>query len=267
MPPRLYFKHTMTIKHYSAYSYSLRFFSLVLCASFTFCLLLACRPDPHRDLAIEQWQVVVIPDPRAASNSYNPFKPLKKMNKAALTARNRTDLFLPGVVPLSKLLAARQQPGGLILNFYSPICEPCVAELPALQVLYQRARAQNVAMFLALEMDLTRHGLDGTRRAAVISEKMSQEQIQARIAKRMQQDIRKYNIQIPTLIIMPPFQIGAAQLIRATPETLFIATAPLRLKYNFVGALTHEKQVARILGNTRFQFAVSRLQFLRETSL
>ena len=152
---------------------------------------------------------------------------------------------------------------GLILNFYSPICKPCIEELPALELLYQRTQqVQGLTMYLAVEASLSRNGLtEDDNNAAKLSPKQ-QALTRQKILQRLRLDISSYNIRIPILIMYPQFRIGARQVVQATPETLFFRTKPLRLQYNFIGPLATEKTQNTILSNSRFQFALRKLDEL-----
>ncbi len=141
----------------------------------------------------------------------------------------------------------------LVVNFYSPICKPCIEELPALERFYEEARRMGVPMFLALEPDLEKNGIEGLQLT-------DPEKIREQLVARMMQDISRYNIKIPVLIMDPPFQIDAGNLVTGTPETLLFRTSPLRLHYNFIGPLTSARNEEELKRSSRYQFALFKLK-------
>ena len=145
---------------------------------------------------------------------------------------------------------------GLILNFYSPICEPCIKELPALELLYSKAQSRNFAMFLALSPQLALDLMEKEKRDRELSFKEKHKMLERIIRK----DIYKYSISIPFVIMGGSFQIGPQELVQATPETLIFHSSPLRLEYNFIGALSYEQKEKEILADSRFQFALEKLE-------
>ena len=199
---------------------------------------MACRPQLHSNLELKKWNAYAFPNIRSS----------------LATPLSLSQLKASGIAKSSNRQLSTK---GLILNFYSPICKPCLEELAALGILYQKAQEESVAMFLALSPDLEQHGLTISSHVP-----LSPKEIRAKIFQRMKKDIIKYNIRIPILVMAPPFIIGRTQFIQATPETLFLHTQPLRLAYNMIGAITHEKKSERILSDTRFQFALQRLKQL-----
>lgn len=141
---------------------------------------------------------------------------------------------------------------GLVLNFYSPTCPPCIAELPALHALHREAQKKNGQMYIVLEGRPEAHGLEPVPAT-------SPELAFNAIRDRMQQDIQKFDIRIPVLILDPPFNISQSGLITGTPETLFFQTNPLVLKYNFLGPLSQGETEAELQADSRFQFALQKL--------
>ncbi|MBX7058057.1 MAG: TlpA family protein disulfide reductase [Leptospirales bacterium] len=151
------------------------------------------------------------------------------------------------------LRLAELQTPALILNFYSPTCAPCIAELPALNALYREARSRGAKMFLAVELDPEEFQI------ALAPAASEEERFQAVVA-RLRQDVVRYHIEPPILIMDPDFRIDPSSgLITGTPETLFFRTAPLRLDYNFIGPITTARDGATIAADTRYQFAVRAL--------
>lgn len=119
---------------------------------------------------------------------------------------------------------------GVVVNIYSPTCVPCIDELPALHVLYEEAKKRNIRMYLALEGRANSHGIEKS-----FDNKNSE--INA-IAERMQQDIQKYGIEIPVVILDGSLRVHPKGLVTATPETLFFKLNPAILLYNFIGPVS-----------------------------
>ncbi len=142
---------------------------------------------------------------------------------------------------------------GVILNVYSPTCGPCLEELPALHALYQESRKLGVAMFLVVEDDPMRHGID-------LDPTASREERFQRIGARLREDQARYNIEIPFVILDATFRVGPAELVTATPETLFFRMAPLQLEYNLVGPISAFSQPEEIALDSRYRFALSALR-------
>ncbi len=176
---------------------------------------MACRPIPKSNLGVEKWF------------AYD-FKKKKKVSLANIQAQ------------------------GLILNFYSPICKPCIQELPALGILHEKAQKKNVSLFLMLSPNLRDNGLSD-------SPQKSFEEQRDLIIRTIQKDIINYAIHIPVLIMEPLFRFGREKMIQATPETLFFRMNPFRLDYSFIGPLTDERTKEGMLQNSRFLFALRKL--------
>jgi len=142
----------------------------------------------------------------------------------------------------------------LILNFYSPTCQPCIEELPALEILYETAKKKNASMYIVLEGNPLSHGLE---------ERGNEEENYIEIRNRMQEDVMKYAISIPVLIIDARFPVfGEGGLITGTPETILLKTQPLVLKYNFVGPIASTGTLEEIKKDERLSFILARLNEL-----
>ncbi len=188
-------------------------------------LLFACRPEVRSNFGVQEWQG----------------QPLVQESGAAGAAVRLADLESPG----------------LVLNVYSPTCGPCIEELPALNLLYQRARDLGVAMYIVATANPADHGLD------LSSDAPRAERVQA-IAARLQADVARYGIAAPMMVMSDNFRVSARDgLITGTPETMFFRRAPLVLEYNFLGPLSAGQTRAQIEGESRFQFALSILNRVR----
>lgn len=149
-------------------------------------------------------------------------------------------------------LASLQAPA-LVLNFYSPICKPCIEELPALHRFYEEAVRSGIPMYIALEPDLEKNGIEGVNTA-------DEAEIRKHLFARMLEDVKQYDIKIPVMILDRPFAIEPGNLVTGTPETLLFRTAPLRLHYNFIGPLSTAKNDGELARSSRFRFALEKLK-------
>lgn len=139
----------------------------------------------------------------------------------------------------------------ILINFYSPTCQPCITELPALELLRKEAAARGIPFYMALEPSAGAHGLTATG---------SVESTFEVIRNRMLEDVQKYRITIPVMIMDPPFQIEpGSSTVTGTPETLVLSTRPLLLKYNFIGPISMSQKPREIELETRYKFVLERL--------
>ena len=176
--------------------------------------LLSCGPKPHSNLGVDDWSGTTIDGSQVQ---------LKDIDTNAV-----------------------------ILNFYSPICLPCIEELPSLEKFYQEVKQKQAVMFLAVEHNLERNGIDNVNTNDIAK-------IQSLLIERVKQDVKRYGIQIPILIMNKPFLIEQNQIVTGTPETLFFRTQPLRLHYNFIGPISIATNSADLEKSSRYQFAISKL--------
>jgi len=141
----------------------------------------------------------------------------------------------------------------VVLNFYSPTCAPCIQEIPALKVFSEEAGRRGIPVYVALEANPTAHDLhmpDGSTKDDVFSA----------IRNRMLEDIQKYAIELPVVIMDPEFHIDQKTgTVTGTPETLIFSTAPLTLRYDFIGPLSIAASRPDFDRDSRFQFALQRL--------
>ncbi|EQA36949.1 antioxidant, AhpC/TSA family [Leptospira inadai serovar Lyme str. 10] len=126
----------------------------------------------------------------------------------------------------------------IALNVYGPNCVPCIKEVPVLNYLYKDL-ASNPRIKLYMVVDPTVF-VDSP-------EKMTEEQIIKEANIQMREEIRKYGIKLPVLIMKKPFRISRNDgLVTGTPETLLFKTKPLVLYYNFIGPISEESDVLAI---------------------
>ena len=160
-------------------------------------------------------------------------------------------------IPLEQIQAR-----GVVLNFYSPTCVPCIEELPALHILYEQAQSLGIDMYLAVSPDLESNGVDLLK----ASSDPSFQEMYPLLKERLEKDIRDYNIRIPMMVLKPPFEIKEQGPVTGTPETIFLMTGPLRLHYNLVGPVTLGQNEEQVLSSSRFRFALDLLTQLAAAS-
>ncbi|MEQ9363853.1 MAG: redoxin family protein [Leptospirales bacterium] len=189
--------------------------------------LVACRPEVRSNFGVQTWEGLPL------SGEY------------------------AGATPGQTVRLANLESPGLILNVYSPTCGPCIEELPALNLLYARAKELGVAMFIVATANPADHGLE------LSPEAPRAERVDA-IAGRLKADVARYGIQVPMMVMGDDFRVSARDgLITGTPETMFFRRSPLVLEYNFLGPLSAGQTSAQIAGETRFQFALRILNRVR----
>ncbi len=142
---------------------------------------------------------------------------------------------------------------GLVLNFYSPTCGPCIEEIPTFEQFAKEAGRRKIPAYLVLDGHPSSHGLN-------LPADATPEDRFAVIRNRMLEDIRKYSIRVPVVVMDDLFAINKQYgIITGTPETLIFSTKPLVLRYDFVGPIGTQKDPASIEKQTRYQFALERL--------
>ncbi|MCR9142001.1 MAG: TlpA family protein disulfide reductase [bacterium] len=195
---------------------------LILGLSF---LLAACRPEVRSNFGVQNWEGLPLAGELAQAG---------------------------GMVRLADLKSP-----GLVLNVYSPTCGPCIEELPALNLLYRRAREFGVAMYIVATANPADHGLELSPDAP------RAERVQA-IAERLRADVQRYGIQAPMMVMGDEFRVSARDgLITGTPETMFFRPGPLVLEYNFLGPISAAETPESIESETRFKFALRILSRVR----
>jgi len=146
---------------------------------------------------------------------------------------------------------------GVVLNFYSPICKPCIEELPALNSFYQQVKEKGAVMYLAVESDLEKNGIDDLT-------SKDQTLIRQKLKERMLQDVARYKIEVPVLIMNPSFKIEPDQLVGGTPETLLFRTSPFRLYYNLIGPISTAQTADDLKRSSRYVFATAKLEEMKQ---
>ncbi|WP_036095759.1 redoxin domain-containing protein [Leptospira weilii] len=136
-------------------------------------------------------------------------------------------------VRLSEMSASR-----LVLNVYGPNCIPCIKEIPALNYLYQELQKDpKIQFYMAVDPALF---FDEP-------ETMSEDELLTKAVPLVKEEIRKYGIQVPTLLMKKPFRVSRTDsIVTGTPETLLFKTKPLLLYYNFIGPISEESNPQRL---------------------
>ena len=141
----------------------------------------------------------------------------------------------------------------LVLNFYSPTCQPCIQEIPALEHFAAEAAKRKIPVYVALESSPSSHGLN------LPADATPEDRFQA-IRNRMMEDIQKYSMRLPVVVMDDNFRINPEYgTVTGTPETLIFSTKPLLLRYNFIGPIGTAQDAATIERQPRYQFALERL--------
>nr|WP_179116128.1 TlpA disulfide reductase family protein [Leptospira kirschneri] len=137
------------------------------------------------------------------------------------------------LVRLSEVKASR-----LILNVYGPNCVPCIKEIPALNYLYHEMQKDpKVQFYMAVDPSLF---FDDP-------EAMSEDEMLTKVIPLVKDEIQKYKIQVPTLLMKKPFRVSRTNsIITGTPETLLFKTKPFVLYYNFIGPISEEGNPERL---------------------
>lgn len=143
---------------------------------------------------------------------------------------------------------------GVVLNFYSPTCAPCIEELPAFEAFAAEAEKLGVAVFVVVEGQGLSSGVD--------PEKVKGSEFTEAVRRRIDQDRVKYGIKPAIVILDPEFKITQRGPVTGTPETLFFRTNPFLLQYAFVGPISTEESPAALAKDTRYQFALGKLRTL-----
>lgn len=153
---------------------------------------------------------------------------------------------------------------GVVLNVYSPTCGPCIEEIPALNAIYARARATGVRMYMIVENNPFALGIFPEDEGGVDARAMEDpEQRRSIVRQRLQRDVNAYGIQVPIVIMDAPFTLSQKDsLVTATPETLFLTTNPLILRFNMIGPVSTRSNADDLAADTRMQFALSQLDRL-----
>ncbi len=134
----------------------------------------------------------------------------------------------------------------LVVNVYSPTCVPCVQELPAINALHRVLAGRGDHLVLAVDNRPELHFASGGDAA----------QLRARLLS----DAARYRIEPPILIMSPTFRVSPRDgLISGNPETLIFDTAPLRLRYNFIGPISAARTTAELEADSRYQFVLQQL--------
>lgn len=135
----------------------------------------------------------------------------------------------------------------IVLNVYSPDCLPCVKEIPTLNYMEREWFQNNSRAKLFLVVDPLQILPSG-------EEASTWEKAWSLAKLRMEEDRSKNQILPEVLFLKPPFRVAPEALVTGTPETLILENHPLRLKYNFIGAISEEVDPKNIAKDNKVQF-------------
>ncbi|RHX86884.1 TlpA family protein disulfide reductase [Leptospira stimsonii] len=159
-----------------------------------------------------------------------------------LGIQNFQGITLDGkTIQLSDVTAPR-----LVLNVYGPNCVPCIKELPALNFIYQEIQKDpKIQFYMVVDPALF---FDDP-------ETMSEEELLTKARPLVQEEARKFGIQVPILLMKKPFRVSRSNsIVTGTPETLLFKTKPLVLYYNFIGPISEEANPARLSTDQKILF-------------
>jgi thiol-disulfide isomerase/thioredoxin len=135
----------------------------------------------------------------------------------------------------------------IALNVYSPDCVPCWKEIPALNFLASEIKQKHANRALYMVVDPYQIVPDLPRTVSW-GEAFGKGKI------RMEKEIKDRKINVPILFMKPPFEVKEDFLVTGTPETLLLETKPLRLYYNFIGAISEESNIEEIKKDSKVNF-------------
>ncbi len=76
---------------------------------------------------------------------------------------------------------------------------------------------------------------------------MSEDEMLTKAIPLVKDEIQKYKIQVPTILMKKPFRVSRTNsIITGTPETLLFKTKPFVLYYNFIGPISEEGNLERL---------------------
>lgn len=134
----------------------------------------------------------------------------------------------------------------IAINVYSPTCIPCFKEIPSLNYLRKEMlRSQLGEFYMVVDPYSITDGMEGK----------PFEDVYPVAARMMKEEVKNRNIDLPVLIMKPPFQVTPGEgLITGTPETLLFKTNPLILYYNFIGSISERESLEDIKIDLKVKF-------------
>ncbi|PJZ43991.1 hypothetical protein EHQ30_02925 [Leptospira brenneri] len=135
----------------------------------------------------------------------------------------------------------------IALNVYSPDCVPCWKEIPTLNLLHAEIESQFPSKALYMIVDPYQVVPD-------ISDDRPFGEVYQLAKERMAIEVKNRKIQVPIVFMKPPFRVKEGSLITGTPETMLFVTKPMRLYYNFLGAISEQVSVDLIRRDAKFNF-------------
>ncbi|MDZ4724764.1 MAG: hypothetical protein SH817_01300 [Leptospira sp.] len=135
----------------------------------------------------------------------------------------------------------------IAINVYSPDCVPCWKEIPTLNYLNKeiREKYKNQVLYLAV---------DPYQMVPDLASDASWGEAFGKAKVRMEKEAKDRNIELTLLFMMPPFSVNEGNFITGTPETLLLENRPLRLYYNFIGSLSEETDLDKIIKDPKVNF-------------
>lgn len=135
----------------------------------------------------------------------------------------------------------------IALNVYSPDCVPCWKEIPALNLLHAEIESQFPSKALYMVVDPYQIVPD-------ITDDRPFGEVYKLAKERMEIEVKNRKIQVQIVFMKRPFHVKEGGLITGTPETLLFVTKPMRLYYNFLGAISEQMSMDVIRKDPKFNF-------------
>lgn len=134
----------------------------------------------------------------------------------------------------------------LVLNVYSPTCQPCIEEIPALNLAAGKLASQKIPFYMVVDARPELHGLPKDAPRSVLE-------------ARLEQDRVRYKIALPIVLMDGPLVSPRTGVVTGNPETMIFDMDPLRLRYNFIGPISTAKSNATLEADPRLAFFLKQI--------
>ncbi|MCC5813311.1 MAG: TlpA family protein disulfide reductase [Leptospira sp.] len=137
------------------------------------------------------------------------------------------------------------------LNVYAPNCIPCWKEIDVLNRIQTRlSKDANFGIYMIVDPKLVSESVDGFTDG---------DDFVKFATEVMKREKRERNIQLNIIIMEPPFRVSNSSFVTGTPETILVRTNPWNIYYNFIGAISDEKEILKIDNDPKVKFFFSSL--------
>jgi hypothetical protein len=139
----------------------------------------------------------------------------------------------------------------IALNVYAPNCIPCWKEIDVLNRINARlSKDENFGIYMIVDPQLVAESVEGFSDGGDFMKYATE------IMKR---EHKERNIQMKIILMEPPFRVSNASFVTGTPETILVRTNPWNIYYNFIGAISDEKEISKIDNDPKVKFFFSSL--------